>query len=289
MKKLNWFARNAVITTALLASQPTSKAWAADWLETTIAPVVNPVFFESPLIQSEVRPVVMLHRVDPGLLSVGTDVRLYAVQLRYAFTEKLAFIATKDGYVEIDPAGPAHWDGWADLAAGLKYELFRNDDHQLVVSPGFTFEVPTGNSEVFQGNGKGEANVFVSAMKGWGNVHWTGLVGGRIPTDFSKETASIRYSGQLDCWVSRWFIPFVSVNAFTVVSSADALPFNSEGFDLINFGSSNASGRTQGAVGGGFRSRLLPSLDLGVGYEYGVFASNSIFKDRWTLDLSWRF
>ena len=260
-----------------------------DWLSTAIAPVTNPVFFESPIIQSEVRPVVMIHRADPGLLGVRTDVRLYAVQLRYAFTEKLAFIATKDGYVEVDPAGPAHLDGWADLAAGLKYELFRNDERQFVVTPGFTFELPTGNSEVFQGNGKGEANVFVSAMKGWDRLHLTGLFGGRIPMDWSKETASVRGSVQLDCWVARWFIPFVSLNSFTVVSSADALPFNTEGFDLINFGSSNASGRTQGAVGCGFRSRLLPSLDVGVGYEHGVFASNSLFKDRWTFDVCWRF
>lgn len=274
----------AVATVATLR-----QAMADDWLSTAIAPVANPVFFESPLIQSEIRPIVMLHRADPGFLGVRTDVRLYAVQLRYAITERLAFIATKDGYVEIDPAGPAHRDGWADLAAGLKYALFRNDDQQFVVTPGFTFEVPTGNSEVFQGNGKGEANVFVSAMKGWDRLHLTGLIGGRIPMDFSKETASVRYSAQLDYWVSRWFIPFVTVNAFTVVSSANGLPFNSEGFDLINFGSSNASGRTQGAVGGGFRTRVLAHVDLGVGYEYGVFASNSIFKDRWTFDVAWRF
>ncbi|MEI6343618.1 MAG: hypothetical protein WCR07_16835 [Verrucomicrobiota bacterium] len=274
---------------AIAAVATLAPAVAGDWLENTIVPVTNPVFFESPLIQSEVRPVVMLQRADPGFLGVRTDIRLYAVQLRYAFTERLAFIATKDGYVEMDPAGPLHRDGWADLAAGLKYELFRHDDRQFVVTPGFTFEFPTGNSEVLQGNGKGEANVFVSAMKGWDQLHLTALVGGRIPVEFSKETASVRYSAQLDYWVCRWFIPFVSFNAFTVVSSADAISANSEGFDLINFGSTDASGRTQGAVGGGFRSRLLPNLDLGVGYEYGVFASNSILKDRWTFDVAWRF
>lgn len=284
--KLRFDSRFAAVAAAFATL---TTAWADDWFSTAIAPVTNPVFFESPVIQSEVRPVVMMHRADPGLLGVRTDVRLYAVQLRYAFTEKLAFIATKDGYVEIDPAGPAHLDGWADLAAGLKYEFFRDDERQVVVTPGFTFELPTGNSEVFQGNGKGEANLFVSAMKGWDRLHLTGLFGGRIPMDWGKETASVRGSVQLDYWVGRWFIPFVSLNAFTVVSSADGLPFNSEGFDLINFGSSNASGRTQGAVGAGFRSRLLPSLDLGVGYEFGVFASNSLFKDRWTFDVCWRF
>jgi len=84
------------------------------------------------------------------------------------------------------------------LSAGLKCELLGNDDHEFVVTPGFTFEFPTGNSEVLQGNGTGEANVFVSAMKGWDQLHLTALVGGRIPVEFSKETASVRYSARLD-------------------------------------------------------------------------------------------
>jgi hypothetical protein len=79
--------------------------------------------------------------------------------------------------------------------------------------------------------------------------------------------------------VCRWFIPFVSFNAFTVVSSAEAISANSEGFDLINFGSTDASGRTRGAVGGGFRSRLPPNLDLGVGYECGHRRSWDLVRD----------
>ena len=221
-----WFAspRGPVAAAMIIATLYRPEGLRADWLADAISPVSNPVFFESPRIQSEVRPIVMLHRADPGFLGVRTDVRLYAVQVRYALTKRLAFIATKDGYVEIDPAGPAHLDGWADLAAGLKYELLRSDAHQFVVTPGFTFEAPSGNSEVFQGNGKGEANVFVSAMKGWDRLHLTGLVGGRIPMDGSRENASFRYSTQLDYARSRWFIPFVCFNAFTVVSSANGLP-----------------------------------------------------------------
>jgi hypothetical protein len=99
----------------LAAVATLAPAVAGDRLENTIAPVTNPVFFESPLFRSEVRPVVMLQRADPGFLGVRTDICLDAVQLRYAFAEKLAFIATKDGYVEIDPAGPLHRDGWADF------------------------------------------------------------------------------------------------------------------------------------------------------------------------------
>jgi len=281
--------RSQCIAPLLLAASTTISASAEGWQDRAIAPVANPVFFETPMIQSEVRPLFMFHRLDSGLLGQEVDVKLYAVQLRYALTERLALIATKDGYIEVSPANGGGTDGWADLAAGLKYAVIQSEEKQFVLTPGFTFEIPTGNRKVFQGNGRGELNVFVSAMKGWNNLHATVSVGGRIPMDFDRETANIRYSGMLDYWVSNWFIPFVTVNAFTTVTEAEVLGLESEGFDLINFGSTSASGHTQAAFGVGFRSRLLNNLDLGFAYERGWISKNDLFKDRFTVDLIWRF
>jgi len=282
-------AMKTVLSSALVAAVLAGTTLADNWQDQAINPVTNPVFFESPLVQSEIRPIFMSQRLDPGFLGAPVDARIYAVQLRYAITDRLAIIATKDGYVELNPKGPAKSNGWADLAAGLKYALIRSDKHQFVLTPGFTFEIPTGNHNVFQGNGGGELNLFVSAMKGWGNLHATASLGGRIPFDFSRETASVRYSAQLDYWVCRWFIPFVSFNAFTTTSNAKALPFTNEGFDLINFGATSASGHTQGALGGGFRTRILSNLDFGIAYEYGLIDRNDVLKDRITADLIWRF
>lgn len=277
----------AIVALTSLSVVPTL---AEGWQDNAIAPVTNPIFFETPMIQSEVRPIFMYHQLDSGFLGQSLDVRVYAVQLRYAVTDRLAIIATKDGYVDIGKKGKAlNSDGWADIAAGLKYALFQSEDKQFIVTPGFTIELPTGNRDVFQGNGDGELNLFVSAMKGWDNLHLTGTVGGRLPFDGGAENANVRYSGMLDYFVNKWFIPYLSFNAFTTVGEASALPFQSEGFDLINFGSSDASGRTQGAIGGGFRSRILQNLDFGFGYEWGVIGSNDIFKNRYTFDLSWRF
>lgn len=274
---------------AVLAAVGVPAVQAESWLDESINPVTNPIFFESPQIQSEVRPIFAWHRLDSGFLGAPVDVRLYAVQLRYAVTDRLALIATKDGYIEIEPKGGKTTSGWADLAAGLKYALVKSEDKQFILTPGVTFNIPTGNRDVFQGNGDGEFNVFVSATKGWDKFHATVNVGSRIPLNFDDQTANIHYSGQLDYWICRWFIPFVSANAFTTVSEGKAAPFKSEGFDLINFGSSSASGRTQAAIGGGFRSRLLNNLDLGFAYEVGVVGKDDIFKDRFTVDLSWRF
>lgn len=280
-------SRVALLSCAALAA--TSAAVGQSWTEQAIAPVTNPIFFESPLIQNEVRPIFAWHRLDAGLLGTDVDVRLYAVQLRWAVTDRLAIIATKDGYIEVDPKVGPDTHGWADLAAGVKYALYQNDEQQCVITPGFTFEFPTGDAGVFQNNGDGELNLFVSAIKGWDKFHVTLNVGGRIPMDDDEETANLRYSGMLDYHVSRWFIPFVTANAFTTISDGNGPGLSNEGFDLINFGANNAAGETQAAFGVGFRSRLLSNLDLGFAYERGWIDSNDIFKDRFTVDLVWRF
>lgn len=274
------------LTLAATAAAPTL---AEGWQDQAIAPVTNPIFFETPLIQSEVRPIFIQHRLDSGLLGGPVDVRVYAVQLRYAVTDRLAIIATKDGFIEIDPKNGKGSDGWANLAAGVKYALVKNDEQQFVLTPGVTVELPTGNRDVFQGTGDGDLNLFVSAIKGWDNLHLSGTVGGRIPFNGNEGNYNLRYSGMLDYWVCKWFVPYVSYNAFMTVGDAKAIGLASEGFDLINFGSSNASGRNQGAVGVGFRSRLRENLDLGFGFEYGVVGRDDIFKNRFTVDLIWRF
>jgi len=264
-------------------------ALAEGWIEHAIAPVANPIYFETPLIQSEIRPLFAFHRLDSGLLGVGADVKVYAVQLRYAINDRLALIATKDGYTQITLANGAELDGWNDLAAGLKYALIQDDANQFILTPGFTVTLPTGNEEVFQGTGKGRVDLFVSAVKGFGDVHVTGNVGATVPFDFDANTANVRFNAMADYYLSNWFIPFVAFNSFLTVSEGNAIGLPSEGFDVINFGSANASGHYQGTIGAGFRTRITSSLDFGAAYEFGVIDTKDIFKDRLTVDLIWRF
>lgn len=281
------FLKTSALTLAA-ATSVAAPALADDWLEHAANPVTNPIFFESAQIQSEVRPLFLHHRLDNGFVG-GGSVNVYALQLRYAVNDRLAIIATKDGYIDTHTPGIGNRGGWADLAAGLKYALIKDDANQFQLTPGFTVDLPTGNENVFQGTGKGEWNAFVSALKGFGDFHVSANVGARIPNDMSKNTASLHYSGQLDYYVCKWFMPFVSVNAFTTLNGAGGLPITSEGFDLINFGSGHANGQTQAAVGGGFRSRVLANVDLGFAYEVEVTSQTDIFKDRFTVDVSWRF
>lgn len=259
-----------------------------DWRVNTIAPVANPIFFEDPQIQSEVRPLFIQHNVPDDFVG-GGDVQVYALQLRVALSERLALIATKDGWIDMNLKGIPNKEGWADLAAGLKYALIDDRDAQFILTPGFTVELPTGQSKVFQGNGDGEWNAFVSASKGFNNLHLTANTGVRLPNDGNEETASWHYSAMVDYYTCRWFIPFAVVNGFTVLSEGDALPFNTEGYDLINFGSTDANGWTGVLVGGGFRSRVHQKVDLGFAYEVAVASPEGLYDDRFTVDLVWRF
>ena len=281
----------AVAATTLLLNGRASAASAqapADWKEQAISPVANPLFFESPLIQSEVRPIFVYHNISDDF--IGGFARVYALQLRYALTERLAVIATKDGFIQLRPrVGGLRADGWADIGAGLKYALIDDKEHNFILTPGLKYELPSGNRRVFQGNGDGEFNLFVSVMKGWDKVHATASVGGRIPVNFDDETSSLQYSLQLDYHLCQWFIPFVVANGHTVLSEADGPAFGVEGFDLINFGASNAGGFTQVAVGTGFRSRLCKWADFGFAYEKGVTRPKGLFDDRFTVDVILRF
>ncbi len=281
------FAAVALLFNGLPASA--APAGAADnWKGEAISPVTNPLFFESPLIESEVRPLFVYHKISDDF--IGGFARVYAVQLRYAITDRLALIATKDGFIQLRPSVTSlRADGWADIGAGIKYAVIDDVEHDFILTPGVKFELPSGNTRVFQGNGDGEFNVFVSAMKGWGHVHTTAIVGGRIPVNFDKETASLHYSWQIDCHLSHWFIPFAVVNGHTVLSEGKGPAFGVEGFDLINFGTSDAGGFTQVVVGGGFRSRLNEWADVGFAYERGVTSPKGLFDSRFTVDMIVRF
>ena len=260
-----------------------------DWKTNTIAPVANPIFFEDAIIRSEIRPIFAYHRIDDGFITGGGEAQLYALQLRYAITDRLAFIATQDGFFDISLDNGADLDGWMDLAAGFKYAVIDDAANQFILTPGLTFHIPTGSEEVFQGRGDGEWNPFVSFQKGFNDLHVSGNVGLRIPNDSEAQSTVLHYSLMVDYHVNDLFIPFIVANGFTVVSEGNNLPITSEGYDVINFGSSLADGVTQMTVGAGFRTRITKNIDFGAAYEKAVLSPEGLTDDRVTLDLCFRF
>lgn len=87
--------------------------------------------------------------------------------------------------------------------------------------------------------------------------------------------------------MAKLFIPFVAVNAWALLADGNGLPIDSEGYDVINFGASQASGTTHAAVG--FRSRLTNSIDFGIAYEKAILSPEGLTDDRITADFCIRF
>ena len=293
--------RNVCLAATAVCSVASATAAESLWLEKTITPVTNPLYFEDPRITTEIRPIFANHwmpksyHTGVGNVPLGGDVQVYAVQARIAITDRLAFIATKDGYYQINPSNTLpKTGGWANLAAGFKYALIDDAANDFILTPGLTFEIPTGNRRVFQGSGSGEWNPFVSVAKGYGNFHLTGNFGVKIPNDFSKQTAQLHYSLQADYYTCQYFIPFVAVNAQTVLSNGKqkllgAVDLTSETSDIINFGSTRARGSTLMTVGAGFRTRLAKNLDAGIAYEIPAVRPVGLFESRITADVIYRF
>lgn len=275
-------------TTALSSKQPTFDQ-VANWKDSTLNPVLDPIAFEDAIIRSEIRPVFGFQHMADDFITQGGDIQVYGVQLRWAATDRLAFMLTKGGYNVVKPGAGPELHGWGDLQFGAKYALIDDPAKQFIFTGGVLLEIPTGEEEVFQGQGSGIWNVFIASEKGFGKFHLLGNVGIMVPNDTDANSTQMHYHLQADYRVCRWFHPFIAANGYTVLKDGNGLPINTEGYDLVNFGSSAASGSTQLTLGGGFRTHLTEWLDFGFGYQKAAVKPYGLLDDRYTFDFVIRF
>jgi hypothetical protein len=187
---------------------------------------------------------VFLNQMIPGSSVIGKgDLQVYALQLSVALNERWSFIATKDGYNTVQAQGIPNAQGWADVAAGLKYVLHRDPCSQFIVSTGFTYELSRDNlvafrgaGGVFQGNGDGMWHPFVTAGKKFGCYHAIGVVGMHVPNNGNKESESIFYSLHVDRQLTDCWYAVFEFNGINYTDSGNALAVNQEGGDWINLG-----------------------------------------------------
>jgi len=273
-------------------------------------PISNPTLFDLALPTSNLHPIFLNHSLPDQISANGTsvplggDAQLYALQLEWALTERLSLVATKDGYADMDfDATLEDSSGFANLGGGLKYAFLLDPVSQTVVSGSLTLEFPTGNSDIFQGEGDGMANLIVSGLKLVDDWQFAGAAGLQLP--FSDEQSTMTWvSAHASYEVNKWFIPLVEMNWFHVLDAGNgagnfggqlgggvpgAVEF--EGGDLFNLGAPGASANRDFVTAAvGFRSRITDSVTVGAAYEVPLTEEeNSLMKDRITLDLVWRF
>jgi hypothetical protein len=260
-----------------------------------ISPQSNPLFFEDPRTLTEVRFHFVHHKIplnQPVLQ--GGEARFYAMQARIALTERLSIIATKDGYIDLNANNPAIGspNGWADIAAGLKYNLIRDPECQRLLSGGFTYEIDLGTHRVFQGRGDGEFHFFLTGGQQIGScAHWVSGSGFRIPTDSADRSQMWYWSNHFDYEFRPGWYAVYEVNWFHwMKSGAGALGTSGfEGGDLFNLGSTGVAGNDIVTMSLGGRYKPKQNVELGVAYEAPVTERRDLLEHRIYIDAILRF
>lgn len=277
----------------------------------TIRPISNPTHFDLAIPQTQLHPIFIHNRMPDvvdtiiGQVPVGGDYQVYAVQLELALSERLSINATKDGYIDFNPDSSLEsTDGWANVAAGLKYAWLYEPEQRLASNFQLLYEIPMGNSDVWQGNGDGVFIPSIATLKHIGNFQLANQVGFKLPVDTGDESTIFYTSAHVSYKLTDWFRPLAEVSWFNVVDSGDggarfndhiggALPsvVAFEAGDLVNWGASNADLNRNFVSGAlGFRIRATESIDLGFAWEMPLTDVNQgLMEDRFTVDMVIRF
>jgi len=257
-----------------------------------IGPISNPVLSKDPRALTEARLLFVSDWIPNEHPFHGGDFQAYGLQVRVALTDRLSFIADKDGYASIHPGNGPSRNGWLDIALGLKYAFVRDPDRQLLVTGGFQFEPQTGEEKVFQGHGDGLFTVFTSAGKGFCNgFHILANAGYQFPAD-SAENSSFFYSQlHLDRQLFGWVYPLVELNWFHYTAGGRrGLPAAiGEGDGLINIGTSDVAGNDLVTAAVGLKFVLGKHLDVGVAYETPLSNRKDLLDNRLLVEAIIRY
>lgn len=248
-------------------------------------PVGQPIYFESPFNNTGVRFLYLHHEFSDKSQLQGGNVDVAAVQARVALTERLGFIATKDGYSWLDANALPKEEGWNAIAAGLKYAVYVDRDIDLVITPGFRLMLQSGEWKVLQSN-PAEISPFLSIAKGWGKFHMIGDATFRLPFDDDDGNSIFQWDLHADYDLIGGFAPCIEVHGLHYLSNGNKVPFKVGGLDYANIGSADVDGSTVVWMGLGGRWKFNPHLSVGGTYEFALTNKNADIMDkRVTLDL----
>ena len=265
-------------------------------LDQMISPVFHPVTFEDPRAISEARFLYVYHELDNDFVTEGGNAQVYALQLRYALTDKLSLIATKDGYVDFNPkANVPKNTGFADIEAGLKYTLFEDREKGYIVSSQLRYLIPIGEKEVFQGQGDGVIHPsFSGAVALCESSTITAGTGLRIPIsdhDSSFWDVDVQLDYRIPVSEDIAIYPIVGASLIKVTSSGDRLGISDEGQDFFNFGATESAGKNIVTGIGGLRARISSNVDIGGSYQFPLdtSAGSKVINNRWLFDATYKF
>ncbi|MEM9646165.1 MAG: hypothetical protein AAF989_14340 [Planctomycetota bacterium] len=258
-----------------------------------ISPTIDFVHFEDPRTLTELRPIFVTHEF-PNALDSGS-IQLFALQFRVALTERLSLIGVKDGYIVDNSEGaldPLLDSGWADISAGLKYNLIRDAELGRLLSGGFTYEIPLGSEQSLQAVGDGVFHLFVSGGQRLldGNAHWLSSFGWQIPVDQSVQSTTVHWNNHFDVKLTQSLYLFTENSWWHWVDEADVgLPLGISGQDLLNVSATNVEGNDLVTHNVGAKFKPHGNFEAGIAYEFPLTEFKDIIEDRLTVDMIFRY
>ncbi len=257
-----------------------------------IGPISNPILSKDPRSLTEAR-ALFIHNVVDASNPVGLDTfQAYALQVRLALTERLAFIADKDGYAVLNDRMGDSNDGWLNVAAGLKYAFVRDVEQQMLLTGGFMYEIPNGEADVFQGQGDGLFTVFSTFGKEVAqHNHFLATVGYQFPLD-GNQNASFWYTSlHVDRHIGRGFYPLLELNWFHYTSGGDrGIPGAiGDGDGLINIGTDDLSGNDLVTMAVGLKAVRTRHCEIGTAWEFPLSPRHDLINNRLTVELILRY
>ncbi len=283
----------------------------------SVMPMSFPYLFEDPYITSGLNFVGIWHEFPDESVFGGGQLGVLALQVRLAITDRLAFIATKDGLAFLDADNPVleNETGFFDLGFGFKYAAWKwegDDDQSFIVTPSLRYEAPSGQQKVFQGSeGDGLLIPAVSAAYHAGRWNVIADLGGNAALDDEKNSSNVFYNVHVDHafrfpvendWVS-FIVPFIELNGIHWTDSGDgsrkvdlkglpSLPIGAvapgfEGVDVVNLGNQHVKGNDYVTMAWGVRFPMASGVDIGASYERPISNRKDITEQRVTLNITW--
>ena len=257
-----------------------------------VHPITSPYYHENSFITTDIRVWYLNHNFDgganPALGDIGGTATVAAVQARLALTDRLQLVAYKDGYVWFNDS-VVNDEGWNDIAAGLKYNFYRDIESQFYMSGGFGYEFGWGDNAVLQSDD--ELRVWFSADKGYDELHLGAVFNYFYPTGEEEtpfgDAERISWHLHADYYVTDWFSPVIEVNGYHTIdsSSTAAVPFT--GIDVANLGGGEGQDVISMGIGAEFRvlQEMLKGASIRAAYEFPLTDNLDLYGDRVTVSL----
>lgn len=269
----------------VLFGESDSEAAAVPESQRFVHPVTSPFFHENSFVTTDVRAWYLYHQFPNS--NLGGDAQVAAVQLRLALSEQFQLVAYKDGYAWFDDTVVAD-EGLMDVAAGLKWNFYRDVPDQISLAAGIGYELGFGDDEVLQDDE--ELRLWFSADKGFDELHLGGTFNYFYPTGSEGALGNsewVSWHLHADYYLCKWFSPVVELNGYHTLDNSSVAPLAFSGVDVANLGGGESEDVVTLGLGG--ELRLDTDLALRLSYELPVTSNNDLLGDRITASLVWSY